>query len=1274
MADIIIYWNAHSILSNLSEFKILLYTKKPAMAFISETWLSNKHSLNFINYSLIRQDRLLRRGGGILFLIRKDVIYKQITLNPYANGTLEALALVIHFDGFQCAILGIYNPAAKLFLCQELQSYISQLSVSKILIIGDFNAKHQTWSNGSQNSAGNALFSYLTSSPNICLLSTPFIATHIDVSTGHTTTLDICLGSPSFLNQINFSTGPDIGSDHLPVILCFKDNMSRIKCFFRCRWKIPKEANYTKYQQSLPPLSITGNLEVDNHYMVQSISAAASKAFKFSNGGFYNKPTKPWWTKECSEAIAHRRRAKRKLERTHSLTQYIEYKRLAARAKRIIKQAKFQSWKDYTEQLKIDTPQSQVWKMINGIRGRRHLSTYPLENAGASLVNPADKANYLNKFFYDSFNRQFVSTNAISKNKFIEDHINIPNDCLDKPFTFSEIILAMKNLPNKKASGVDNIPYELLKNLPTTYLQKLLKIFNHSWSQKVIPSQWKETIILPILKPGKDPTNCSSYRPISLISCLCKSFEKMVHTRLSYYLESNNLLSINQCGFRKGCSTLDQLVQLEHKIRLALSAKKTVIVLYIDFMGAFDGVPHLEVLHRLATLGVSGLMLGWLKNYLSDRTYKCFIQGSFSGFSPAESGVPQGSILSPTLFSVLINDIPSRQNNDLSAFADDVTFYLIAPSFSDAYDRMINVIHDLENWTKTSGMIINTEKSHYQYFSTKYIKDPPPLPYLNYQISYCKTYKFLGLIFDSPRLTFKDHIEELILDCTKRMNILKCVSSHSWGADRMTLTKFYVSFIRSRMDYGCQVYMSAAETHLHKLETVQNACLRIILGSMRSTRIDSLRVESFILPLSHRRELLSGLYYYKICYAPDNHPVVAKLLPSVQGLSFLHFRQPHLKPFILRARSMLTSLNLPIDYYNHQPIYSSLPPWNDCIIQVTTDLIIPVTKTDPVQLQKSAFLSTMEIKYNSFFAVYTDGSLVPAVNAETSVTAAFYIPLFQVSEAFRLPPSCSVCLAELYAILRSLQFIQDDVTRFCAASASFGFDGLVVCSDSQSALEMIKNCKLDDCGFVHAIYSTLNSLHTQYGLTIPLQWVPSHCDITGNDEADRLAQLAHSEIHKPIVNMPYPLNFLKRNLNESIIAKYNTQWQAIRSMTHLGLVKQKFESWNHVMPNERRSDVALSRLRLGHSRLKGHLFKLRLNENPNCILCSVEETPEHLLLHCPKYTQERDILRLSLLSFNVSVMDLRNLLGGGGFSPNITISIFRRLCIFLRQIGKFYEI
>ena len=257
------------------------------------------------------------------------------------------------------------------------------------------------------------------------------------------------------------------------------------------------------------------------------------------------------------------------------------------------------------------------------------------------------------------------------------------------------------------------------------------------------------------------------------------------------------------------------------------------------------------------------------------------------------------------------------------------------------------------------------------------------------------------MYFDSPHLTFKGHIDHLVTDCTQRLNILKCISSHSWGADRQTLTRFYMCFIRSKIDYGCQVYNSAAQTHLKKLEVIQNSALRIILGALRSTRVDALRVESCMLPLSHRRDLLMGQYYYKLCYASDQHPVVINLLHSTREYSLYRFRSPRLQPFVLRARSLLSSHSLPIDYYRHQPKIDVIPPWREKFIDIYLDLLLPITKTTPLQLQRDVFYSTIDIRHGSFFSIYTDGSLIPQ-NDNNTVSVAFFIPHLSITNSFRL--------------------------------------------------------------------------------------------------------------------------------------------------------------------------------------------------------------------------------------------------------------------------------
>jgi hypothetical protein len=113
-------------------------------------------------------------------------------------------------------------------------------------------------------------------------------------------------------------------------------------------------------------------------------------------------------------------------------------------------------------------------------------------------------------------------------------------------------------------------------------------------------------------------------------------------------------------------------------------------------------------------------------------------------------------------------------------------------------------------------------------------------------IQYVKKQKLLGLIiFDSPSLTWKPHIEYLKVDCTRRMNILKAMSSVTWGSSTKVLRRFYIAYIRAKINYGAVIYGSAAKTHLNKLNVIQNSCMRLILGAFKTTPILSLEIVTF---------------------------------------------------------------------------------------------------------------------------------------------------------------------------------------------------------------------------------------------------------------------------------------------------------------------------------------------------------------------------------------------------------------------------------------------
>ena len=324
----------------------------------------------------------------------------------------------------------------------------------------------------------------------------------------------------------------------------------------------------------------------------------------------------------------------------------------------------------------------------------------------------------------------------------------------------------------------------------------------------------------------------------------------------------------------------------------------------------------------------------------------------------------------------------------------------------------------LAQWSSSIGMCINTDKTVYQYFTCKRVTSTPSLVLNTQPILYKKVMKHLGLCFDAPRLTFKEHVQYLVDDCSKRMRLLKCLCSQSWGANRTCLLQFYKAFIRAKMDYGSQIYASAAKTRLKKLDTIQNTCLRIILGAMPSTRIEALQCEASILPLSLHREKLICHRYYQILYSPPKHPIVRDLLPQLAQLHDYLFSNIRPRPFLLRARSLLQWHSLPTSISHHLPFLSSIPPWDDNVIQSSTTLILPISKTTPLPLQRVAFLSTLDINYPQSIPVYTDGSLLRQ-QPFNSVCAAFTIPSFSVSQHFKLRDLLSIFEAEAFAILKS---------------------------------------------------------------------------------------------------------------------------------------------------------------------------------------------------------------------------------------------------------------
>ena len=398
-------------------------------------------------------------------------------------------------------------------------------------------------------------------------------------------------------------------------------------------------------------------------------------------------------------------------------------------------------------------------------------------------------------------------------------------------------------------------------------MSSLLIAFNNLWTGHTFPDEWLKSIIIPILKPGKDRHMVDSYRPISLTNCICKVFERMVKTRLRYHLERNNRIDAFQSGFRKHHSTTDNVMRLISDIQTNWERRQPTVAVFLDLVSAFNKVHRSSVIYKLHSYGIRGHLAFFLCNFLKPRSFSVRCHSTYSDAHEMEHGVPQGSVLSPTLFLIALNDIllslPRVQTLGVrySLFADDIAIWCSHKHYQKAFSILQKVIDHCVEWCAKWGFFISAPKSAMLVFKRGPLPSLDRCPRINgIPIPYHRKHKFLGITPDS-HLTFRPHIEDIRTRCMKRQNALKCISGFSWGADRKTLSMLYVGLIRSTIEYNCFLFSTISPALCRRVEAVQSACLRLISGAFRTSPVLALQAETDLPALEQRRLFLLMRYY-----------------------------------------------------------------------------------------------------------------------------------------------------------------------------------------------------------------------------------------------------------------------------------------------------------------------------------------------------------------------------------------------------------------------------
>jgi len=601
---------------------------------------------------------------------------------------------------------------------------------------------------------------------------------------------------------------------------------------------------------------------------------------------------------------------------------------------------------------------------------------------------------------------------------------------------------------------------------------------------------------------------------------------------------------------------------------------------FIDLQKAFDKVWKDGLQVKLLRSGIQGKMYRWTKSYLHNRRARVQVDGQCGRKVLLRQGVPQGGVLSPTLFILFINDLVPELPKGVHAalYADDLVLWCCEEYATTATYRMQHALDKVAAWANDWRVTINREKTTATLFSLSPKQKPGKLTLQGSQLQFQDQQTYLGVTFDK-RMTWKPHIQDAESKARRKLNIMRKLAGTQWGANENILRNVYQGTVRPHLEYSSCAWMTAAKTHQQNMDRVQNQALRIITGGMRSTPIHTMEKKTGIPPLCERRDCRAMQQANKFKHSID-HPMKARL----EQLSSGRLKR---SSFAKETAALNTKHKAKLPEVTEAHTAAVPAPWDKKPTNFTISSSVPYLLKKEEQsneIKKALTLAMLEEKYpaDAWIRAFTDGS---ATNATERGGAGVYIqyPNGQwQAEAKATGLHCTNYRSEEEALISAANIIS------CKAGPD---DQVVFLTDALSVLQAIPNNKVPRLE---------NALQNVKCLRTVVQWIPSHCGIEGNEEADRMAKLGAEDDQEENKVNPAEMNTI------------------IKSLYGRKKLRDRSDQLT------RKGQVVIFRLRTGHCRLKQHLHqKFRVVPSPMCNCGTAEETVDHVLQNCKRFNTLR---------------------------------------------------
>lgn len=858
-----VLFNANSVKNKIAELIYFLNKHKIDIAFLSETQLRANHKFRVKGYNIEREDRpdrtdgnLMKQGGGVAFVIRNNIPYCR--LQTRHTSSIEHVAVRLD-NGL--VLVGVYVQPKTDIVWSEVDQLLAL--GSKVIIAGDFNSRHEQWGCLSNNKNGRYMSRYLEETQ-VALMYTD-TPTHFPSNGQTPSTMDFIINK----NVSNLSepyTVCEMSSDHDPVLFTigevFKENPAKPM------WDY-KNTNWEEYRKHINAILktkyVSQEREIDE--MVSNFTNIMLNA-RLKTTKQIKQIQQDKIPDEIISLIHQKQKFRKQWQRTRNDADRVRFRELARQIRERIIDYRSTVWQTKLENLKPGS--NEVWNVVRSLK-KRYENIPTLIDQDKEHVNNRQKAECFGEYYRDNFktlsdtNQVHIDTTVRAKQLRDTPIVSINSKTFSKILvTPLEVYEIIKELPIKKSPGVDEVDTILLKNLPPKGFTHLANITNGIIKLQSYPDCLKKALIVPILKPGKSKNRADSYRPISLLSITAKVIDKIILKRIGGETKKLKIIPHEQFGFRSGHSTVSQVVRIVHAAKENINCKRNTVAAFLDMRKAFDTVWIERLLVKMWDGGFPLYLVKLINSYLDNRTISVKVQNTISSQYPVQAGVPQGSALSPLLYSIYTSDVPKFEKTNLALYADDTCVY--AHSFSsEVACRQVQLHIDriLLPYYLDNKLVINPEKTELINITKKHTNNKifNDLNVCGNKIKPKRYIKYLGLTIDRS-VCWKSHIDTVASKINGLIKTLYPLICKRSKVNLPTKLLIFKQIFRPVLTYGCPAFCSASNTQMVRLQRLQNRVLRIITDSDRYTPVRRIHEKAKV-PLLNDYVLKLSLKFYK---------------------------------------------------------------------------------------------------------------------------------------------------------------------------------------------------------------------------------------------------------------------------------------------------------------------------------------------------------------------------------------------------------------------------